>query len=427
MYICEELMDKINSKDINAFFKEIEISPNDEKYPKDRKRMFEKLVLEGIIDEETLSGFFYRGIMCGEHCLIRVYKLSERCCNLLRNRSSWDDFMQHYDVSELQYNLILTPLKYKSETVKLIYVKSFKSRLKSRLARVDMIYAFKILKSNKETRAVEEFNSYLPVTIDLINHELIIKVCNQLGLLELSRPKNQLDAVFDELKADLQIELDENKARPENVLYDMSRELFNNFYRQLPNIKELDEKRNKLCRVVDLLLQDIKLNHSQKEADGMIHIDSNLIDLEDELYKLLQQTVLLDYLETGNLESLLPDDTVYISKIRFSDQDNLEASLTGENGKDCIYDKRTFMGIRNSLDIVKRIVSMRVIFPQKKGNLSVKYDGTDDKFMGVHILDSRHYNQDELNEAWELYRVYEKQRINKDMLAKSKGLKSSAM
>lgn len=98
----------------------------------------------------------------------------------------------------------------------------------------------------------------------------------------------------------------------------------------------------------------------------MIHIDPNLIDLEDELYKLLQQTVLLDYLETGDLESLLPDDTIYISKIRFSDQDNLEASLTGENGKDCIYDKRTFMGIRNSLDIVKRIVSMRVIFPQKR-------------------------------------------------------------
>lgn len=335
--------------------------------------------------------------------------------------------MHNYDVSELQYNLILTPLKYKSETAKLVYIKSFKSRLKSRLARIDMIYAFKILKSNKETRAVEELNSYLPVTIDLINHELIIKVCNQSGLLESSRPKKQLDAVFDELKADLKIELNKNKVRPETVLYDMSRELFNNFYRQLPNIKELDKKRNKLCRVVDLLLQDIKLNHSQKEADGMIHIDPNLIDLEDELYKLLQQTVLLDYLETGDLESLLPDDTIYISKIRFSDQDNLEASLTGENGKDCIYDKRTFMGIRNSLDIVKRIVSMRVIFPQKKGNLTVKYDGTDDKFIGVHILDSRHYNQDELNEAWELYRVYERQRINKDMLAKSKGLKSSAI
>lgn len=140
-----------------------------------------------------------------------------------------------------------------------------------------MIYAFKILKSNKETRAVEELNSYLPVTIDLINHELIIKVCNQSGILESSRPKKQLDAVFDELKADLKIELNKNKDRPETVLYDMSRELFNNFYRQLPNIKELDEKRNKLCRVVDLLLQDIKLNHSQKEADGMIHIDPNLI------------------------------------------------------------------------------------------------------------------------------------------------------
>ncbi len=45
------------------------------------------------------------------------------------------------------------------------------------------------------------------------------------------------------------------------------------------------------------------------------------------------------------------------------------------------------MGIRNSLDIVKRIVAMRVIFPQDKGNLSVKYEVLDANYIGIHILD----------------------------------------
>lgn len=118
--------------------------------------------------------------------------------------------------------------------------------------------------------------------------------------------------------------------------------------------------------IADLLLRDVTLNNISKDVSGHIHMNKGLIDLEDELYKLLQQTALVDYLETEELSALLPENEIYISKIRFSDQDNLEASLTGENGMDCIYDKRTFMGIRNSLDIVKRICSMKVIFPQKR-------------------------------------------------------------
>lgn len=428
MYICDELMDKVYKSEIAEFLKENGIdNPNDERYPKDRKKMLELLVSEGNITEETLSEFFYTKIMCGEHRLMRVYKLSDRSSNLLREKTAWESFMDRYQIKNLKYNLILTQLKHRAETIKLIYVKVYRDKLKRMLSRIDMIYAFKILKYNRYSGEVDKLNSYLPVSIDLVNKEIIIKVCNQTGLVETSRPKIQMNMVFDELQDILNIELDGNKARPENVLYDMSRDLFNNFYKQLPNIEEIDKKKENLDRIVDMLLQDIKLNFSFKDKNGLLHIDEKLIDLEDELYKLLQQTALIDYLETEDLTTLLPEDEIYISKIRFSDQDNLEASLTGENGMDCIYDKRTFMGIRNSLDIVKRIFAMRVIFPKEKSDLSVKYEVTGERYIIVHILDGKHYNLDEFKEAWELYRKYEKQRINKRMLGKYEKFETTAM
>lgn len=428
MYICDELMDKVYKSEIAEFLKENGIdNPNDERYPKDRKKMLELLVSEGNITEETISEFFYTKIMCGEHRLMRVYKLSDRSSNLLREKTAWESFMDRYQIKNLKYNLILTQLKHRAETIKLIYVKVYRDKLKRMLSRIDMIYAFKILKYNRYSGEVDKLNSYLPVSIDLVNKEIIIKVCNQTGLVETSRPKIQMNMVFDELQDILNIELDGNKVRPENVLYDMSRDLFNNFYKQLPNIEEIDKKKENLDRIVDMLLQDIKLNFSFKDKNGLLHIDEKLIDLEDELYKLLQQTALIDYLETEDLTTLLPEDEIYISKIRFSDQDNLEASLTGENGMDCIYDKRTFMGIRNSLDIVKRIFAMRVIFPQEKSDLSVKYEVTGERYIIVHILDGKHYNLDEFKEAWELYRKYEKQRINKRMLGKYEKFETTAM
>ena len=105
----------------------------------------------------------------------------------------------------------------------------------------------------------------------------------------------------------------------------------------------------------------------------------------------------------------------------------MEASLTGENGLDCIYDKKTFMGIRNSLDIVKQIVAMKVIFPQARGNLQVKYEINDRRYMVVHILENKNYTMDEFKNAWELYKKYERQRTDKNMLGENEKFKTTAM
>lgn len=58
MYICDELMDKVSNSEIAEFLKANGIkNPNDERYPKDRKEMFYKVVEERIITEDVLSDF----------------------------------------------------------------------------------------------------------------------------------------------------------------------------------------------------------------------------------------------------------------------------------------------------------------------------------------------------------------------------------
>ena len=426
MYICDELLEKINKSDITKFLKEKGIKRTDDiRYIEDKKLLLETLVSQEDITEEDVSELFYKKILCGQQRLMRVYKLSEKCCGLLKNKSAWEKLLKRYGINALHYDIMLQQFNYSDETSKLIYIKEIREKLS--ISRVDMIYVFKILKYNRKLQMLESVNSYLPVTLDLENKELIIKVYNQTGLEETSRPKVQLDAVFDEVEDMLQIELEENKISPENILYDMSRDLFDKFYQQLPNIKMIEQKKSELGKVADILLKGVELNYVSKDKDGLLRMDPGLIDLEDELYKLLQQVALVDYLEKEKIETLLPKNEIYISKIRFSDRDNLEASLTGENGLDCIYDKKTFMGIRNSLDIVKRIVAMRLIFPQERGNLQVKYEVNDRRYMVIHILEGKNYTMDEFKEAWELYKKYERQRTDKNMLGENERFKTTAM
>lgn len=72
---------------------------------------------------------------------------------------------------------------------------------------------------------------------------MIVKVWNQNGIIQESRPQVQLELVYNELKETLDLELDEVRAvDPQNVLYDMSRELFNQFFERLPILRRLTIK-----------------------------------------------------------------------------------------------------------------------------------------------------------------------------------------
>ena len=111
----------------------------------------------------------------------------------------------------------------------------------------------------------------------------------------------------------------------------------------------------------------------------------------------------------------------------FSDRDNLSANLTGENGVDCIYDAKTFMCIRDSLDIVKRIISLTVNFPRARGVLQVKYEADNYQFLTLHILEGKYYSEEEFQQIWGLYKEYERKRSGSAMYENPAAVDTKAM
>ena len=142
----------------------------------------------------------------------------------------------------------------KEDSTKLAAIQE--ERRNGNLIRVHLIFVFCMLKDS--AGPIEEECSYLPVTIDLEQHCMIVKVWNQHGIIQESRPQIQLDKIYSIVEETLELELDNNRAAdPQNVLYDMSKELFNQFFERLPNIKEIDDKRESLSSIIDAMLQNI--------------------------------------------------------------------------------------------------------------------------------------------------------------------------
>ena len=252
------------------------------------------------------------------------------------------------------------------------------------------------------------YYSFIPVTINLVDKILTMKVRNKEEAIEGSTPNEQLDDILKRLLGKLEFETKCISVDTQKTLYRMSKVLFDDFFKQLPNIAEVEAKKKTIPVLVNSLLENVTLLN-QEEQNGLKTINKQVIDVEDEMYKLLQQVALYDYLKDNEIKILLQNTDRYISRIRFSDRDNLTASLTSETGVKCIFDAKTFMCVRNSLDLVERIVSIVVSFVSNsgKGIMSVKYDASDKRYLCIHILNNRYYSEEDFNKIWELYREYE--------------------
>lgn len=78
-------------------------------------------------------------------------------------------------------------------------------RRNGNLIRVHLIFVFCMLKDS--AGQIEEECSYLPVTIDMEQRCMIVKVWNQHGIIQESRPQIQLDKIYSIVEENLELEL----------------------------------------------------------------------------------------------------------------------------------------------------------------------------------------------------------------------------
>ena len=90
-------------------------------------------------------------------------------------------------------------------------------------------------------------------------------------------------------------------------------------------------------------------------------------------------------------------------------------------------DRKTFMCIRDSLDIVKRIISLTVNFPRARGVLQVKYEADNYQFLTLHILEGKYYSEEEFQQIWGLYKEYERKRSGSAMHENPAAVDTKAM
>lgn len=376
---------------------------------KEKHLLLEELLDDNFITEEALNEFLYSELMYGHRRLIRIYEL--KAARKIRKIDAWDNLLKIYGRSNLDFNRIVTTNMVGEEKLRVAAIKSEEDN--GILKRVEILFVFNMIKGLRKKQEFENVYSYIPVVFDFKKRTLMLRVWNREQGIEANTPNDQLGYVFGELEKYLEFEIKPISNNPQHVLYLMSKDLFEDFFNQLPNINDVEGKRACLDDITNQMLTGILLKNAEEKGQK-ITMNPEVINVQEEVYKLLQQVALFDYLKDNEITSLLKNTDKYVSRIRFNDKDNLSASLTGEKGVRCIYDAKTFMCIRNSLDLVARIVSIVVTFVKDKKHMHVKYESVDSRFLNIHILHEKYYTQEEFEKIWELYKTYEAKSITGD-------------
>lgn len=402
MAVAESMIENVRNTKVTEFFKKKGVTTNPDERGMPLHVWLEKALKEGRIASEELNQCLFQELMYGKRRLIRHYELKN--VRKIKREEDWRQFLEEFECPGMNFNKILETNLSEGKKLK---VSAMSTHIyNGNIQTADILFLYNMKIRDRKTEGERNCYSYLPVTFDFQNKSLTIKVWNREEGMEENTPLDQIFFVYKKLVRTLTFDTQEITRDPQEVLYRMSKALFDDFFMQLPNIDEIVEKKDSLQGIINQFLANVTLQNVEEE-EGKLVMNPEVMNMEEEMYKLLQQVALYDYLKDNDIRTLLSNTDRYVSRIRFNDRDNLTASLTSEKGVRCIFDAKTFMCVRNSLDLVESIVAIVVTFVKDKGLLSVKYDASDRQYLNIHILQERYYSEEDYKKIWELYRTYE--------------------
>lgn len=381
------------------------------KYSKQKKgetksEWLKYLIESNELDVKEFKKFLFNELMYGTRRYIRVYKLAN--VRYIKKAEDWTDYLSRYGMNSLCCNKILETNP-DDASFKIAATDNEKDEYGD-LSKIFLIYVKSIKVSEKSVTS--KIYTYLPVEIDLKKKLISIKVHNRNGIInENNRPEKITESLLELIQAQMNIKPGMFKCNPAEVLYRMSNGLIDDFFNKIPTMNKLNNLENKIDSFInDVLTEDLFKNKEiiKHENKDFYTLNDSVMDLESEIKFLLQQAVVFDYFFDKEISVVLDELDVVLVCLRFNDRDNVTASLTGENRRKALFDSKTLMSLRRSMDLVKSLSYITIYYRNEDGIImKVKYDASNPDYLGIHVLNYNCFTEREYKRIWEIYGNYE--------------------
>lgn len=401
--LSKSIVINVESNYIETYLKQKGLVRTENESGQELNYWVDSLFKEKKIDVSEFERFLFEELFWGKRKTIRIYKLDNS--NKVKLAQDWLPILnEKYNINSLNFTNILGTIPDKEQRLKIAAVVS-EENYKGELSKLQILFV-KMVEIYEKSSNVES-TAYIPVDIDFVKKTICLKVWNRTALQPDYRP----DELFEHIKSILlwtfNVKTKTFGLQHKKVLYNMSRGLIADIYEKIPAYSRIAQVSDIIKNFEQDIYKNIKLENTE-EANGKIILSKGVLDFEDEIHKLIEKLTVCDYFFDRSYEEIWNMGVdVIIAKIRFNDAEHVLTSLSGEATEVPIFCTKTFMALIKSMEDAEVVERIWISKNRIRGKLDLRYDATNDEYLGIMILSNIRFKEEDLLAALEIYRGYE--------------------
>lgn len=404
MNISKSIITNIGEDVVLQFLRTKNITKEELESGQDIEYLIANLIDARILDKDEVKEFFFSELMFGKRTRIRVYNLDE-CREILYEEDWLSVLYDEYDVESLEFNNIISTIPSNAEQKKIVAIHTeYNDRVE--IKNISILFSYYITVKN-----VGDSCCYIPVSFDVENKLLTIKAWHRQNIDDVDRYKQGylVDVTTEWLEANFTYTKRNMTGTYKEILYNMNKGLVEELFRKIPAYQETETLDGDINIFSASILSKISLENKKVDGEGKITIPIGVMDIHDELLKLIQRLSVADYFMTRDYDAVWNMGiSAIVNKVKFKDIENVLAMVSGEDTRKPVFCSSSFLVLLKSMEQSQMVDTIWISFKYDGRTIRVNYNASNpDYFEVINLSNNRNFTQNEFDYIWEVLMRYE--------------------
>lgn len=190
----------------------------------------------------------------------------------------------------------------------------------------------------------------------------------------------------------------------------MTKSLVEELFDNIPSYKDSAKLSNDINTFSNSILRKMNLENKISQENGEYSIPIGVMDVKDELLKLIQRISVSDYFMNREYEEAWEMGiSAMVNSVKFNDREDILAVISGAEKRKPVFGAKSFLVLLRSLEESKAVETIWIAFKYNKKLLRVNYDASkNDYYLEIGLLSNqREFTRDEFEYIWEVLTRYE--------------------
>lgn len=369
-----------------------------------------EMLISDLIDSkqlkvEDINDFFFEELMFGKRRYMRIFELKK--INKIKYAEDWyDPLKMEYDIQSLEFNNILSTLVSKEDPKKIAAIHTEYNE-KKEIKKISILFVCYIALKDKGNSCC-----YIPVEFDLIKKIIVIKSWRRQGVLddEKYKPTNLMDDIISWLERNLKYTKNRVSDKHKETLYTMTKELVTELFDKIPSYEDSKKLTNDIEAFSDSILKKMNLENKVLDENGKYSIPVGVMDIKDELLKLIQRISVSDYfMEREHEEVWNMGISSIVCSVKFNDTEDVLAVVSGVDKKKPVFGSKSFLMLLRSIEESKAVDTIWIAYKYNNKTKRINYDASkNDYYLEIgELSQQRDFTREEFEYMWEVLTQYE--------------------